>query len=62
MPWSIAVTCQSPPTCAENSGSSPESMPKDEIRSAQKEDKDIESVTSHLLSGVKPPSKKKGDL
>lgn len=54
MPWSVAVACQSPPTCAESSGSSAESMPKHEIRRAQKEDKDIESVSRYLLSGVKP--------
>lgn len=52
-PWSFAVACQSSPMGVEMCTPSTEPLSKEEIRRAQREDKDIEPVISRLWSGVK---------
>ncbi|KAJ8010194.1 hypothetical protein DPEC_G00072460 [Dallia pectoralis] len=57
IPWSFAMACQSSPTGAEATTVSAEPLSKEEIRRAQREDKDTGLVIHHLQSGAKPSSK-----
>lgn len=57
VPWSFAVPCQGSPMRTEMCTASTEPLSKEEIRKAQREDKDIELVINHLQSGVRLPAK-----
>lgn len=56
-PWSFAVACQGLPTCAAICIASAKPLQKEEIRRAQRKDKDIKLVIHQLQSGVKPSCK-----
>ncbi|GAA6106494.1 uncharacterized protein LOC113067551 [Tachysurus ichikawai] len=50
----ISVACQSPPACGRDSVEPLKALSKEEIRQAQRDDKEIEKIIEHLQSGSKP--------
>ncbi len=51
----LAVACQSVLASVEENEGLPKSLSKEEIRQAQKDDKDIRVISEHLQAGSRPP-------